>query len=219
MNKRKYAEPKKVVNKEKERQYLREVFSDYADVADYFNFELMPRMEELRRKIDEKKRELEDLEREYYKLYVEYWEYSEMDEEHYKMVYDTRYSFEATLTDAQIEKLLPVINKYVFSDSQTVESMREWLECRNQEPVRVKDIAELCNLLNLLRDHGYICGNAQTVAEDNKTFVGGRGRPITQRSLTASLTKKFGGGCKRTRNPILNKDILESVEALGGVKV
>jgi hypothetical protein len=135
------------------------------------------------------------------------------------MVYDNRSSFEATLTDAQIEILLPVVNKYVFSDLQTVESMREWLECRNMEPVKVKDIAELCYFLNLLRDHGYICGNAQTVAKENKTFVGGRGKHITESSLTASLTKRFGGHYQRAKNPILNKEMFDTVEALGGVKV
>ena len=222
MNKRKYAESQKVVNKEREKQYIEKVISNYGEVESYFYDDLMPRIEELRREIARIRMTsgLDDLESEYNDLYKEYLEFAEMDEKLYDNVYDTHYgSFEATLTDAQIEELLPVVNEYVFSDLQTAESMREWLECRNQEPVKVKDIAELCYFLNLLRDHGYICGNAHTVAEDNKTFVGGRGRHITKSSLTASLTKRYGGYYQRAQNPILNKEIYDTVEALGGVKV
>ena len=225
MNKRKkYAEPQKVANKEREKQYIEKVISNYGEVESYFYDDLMPRIEELRREIARIRMTsgLDDLESEYNVLYKEYLEFAEMDEKLYENVYDTYYgSFEATLTDAQIEILLPVVNEYVFSDLQTVESMREWLECRNQEPVKVKDIAELCYLLNLLRDNGYICGNAQTVAEKNKTFVGGRGNPITQRSLTASVYKKRDKDeiGRYDTNQILNQEIKDTVEALGGVKV
>jgi hypothetical protein len=217
MANKRYAERKEVVNKEKLRQYDEEVCRNHAEDMEYIHNDLLPRLKKKRSEVAFMRLQLHEQEYELEKLEDEFLRYQIEDESHFAMVYDTRSSFEATLTDAQIEKLLPVINKYVFSDLQTVESMREWLECRNRD-VKVKDIAELCNLLNLLRDHGYICGNAQTVAEENETFIGGRGRPITKSSLTASLTKRYGGYYQRAKNPILNKEIYDAVKALEGVK-
>lgn len=219
MANKRYAERKEVVNKERLRQYDEEVCRDHAEDMEYVYNDLLPRLKKKRSEVAFMRLQLHEQEYELEELEYEFLRYQIEDESNFAMVYDNRSSFEATLTDAQIEILLPVVNEYVFSDLQTVESMREWLECRNQEPVKVKDIAELCYFLNLLRDHGYICGNAQTVAEENETFVGGKGKPITQSSLTASLTKRFGGHYQRAKNPILNKEMFDTVEALGGVKV
>ncbi len=218
MANKRYAERKEVVNKEKLRQYDEEVCRDHAEDMEYVYNDLLPRLKKKRSEVAFMRLQLHEQEYELEELEIEFLRYQIEDESNFAMVYDNRSSFEATLTDAQIEILLPVVNKYVFSDLQTVESMREWLECRNMEPVKVKDIAELCNLLNLLRDCGYICGNAHTVAKDNKTFVGGRGKPITRSSLTASLTKRYGDHYQREKNPILNKEIYDTVKALEGVK-
>ena len=223
MTRKRYAERREMfINKEKARRYEEEVLRDYSDDEEYVHNDLEPRLFRKRSEVAFLRLQLHEQEYELQKLEDEYEEYKREDQKHFEEceVCYYRSSFESTLTDAQIEKLLPVINKYVFSDPQTVKSVREWMDGKNQQAVKVKDIAELCNLLNLLRDNGYICGNAQTVADENKTFVGGKGNHITQKNLTASLYKKRKKDehGRYDINQIINEDILSVIKELAGVK-
>lgn len=216
-----YAERKEVVNPLRERQYIDEVMqSDYLqDCSDYVNNDLLPRIEKQRAEVARLRMLLDEKETDLNRLESELSNYIELDNNHYSKVYDYHRNFESKLTDEQIKVLLPVINEYVFFDKQTVESMRMWLECKNEFPVRVKDIAELCNLLNLLRDNGYICGNAQTVAEDNKTFEGGRGAIITQKSFTASFTKACRvKDIETNKSEAFNEEIYDAIKTIKTIK-
>ena len=96
--------------------------------------------------------------------------------------------FSPNLTNTQIRKLLPTINHFVFEDRQTIESMREWLECRNAKPVRVKGNAEICLLLNLLAEYEYIGESPLSTAEEKSTFASRRGTKLTRKNLSNSLS-------------------------------
>ena len=226
MEKKKYAVRKAVINDERLKRYYDKVAEFYSDAESYVYGDLLPRLEKERKEVAHMRYRLQERENKLEKLESELSAFLMEDDINFSDVYDYINTFESRLTDEQITRLLPVINKYVFTDIQTVESVHEWLACENEKPVRVKDLSQLCFLLNLLRENDYICRNAQTVAEENKTFVGRRGKIVTQRSLTTSLSKKFvdiNGHRKdgiqiRDGMYILNQEMLDAVEALAGVK-
>jgi hypothetical protein len=97
--------------------------------------------------------------------------------------------FQSKLTDGQIRELLPLINKYVFVEKQTTNSVNEWLRCKNKEPLQVKSNGLLAFLLNVLQAYDFICRNCQKVAADNKTFVSMRGKVLNQKDLSKAQSK------------------------------
>ncbi len=214
--KKKYATPKETQNENRLREFVE--YGETSGKAEWYYNEFAPKLNAQRQKVATMK----------YRLQAELNKLNELEklneeiqlEENtlYQQTFDYHTDFEPTLTDEQIKILLPVINKYVCVDPQTIESVREWLVCDNLEPVRVKSNAQLCCLLNELSKGGYICGNAQTVAEQNETFAGMRGKVITQSNMTASLRKYW-----RVRGVIepsgtISEEMKQAVEALGQVK-
>lgn len=116
--------------------------------------------------------------------------------------------FQSTMTDYEIRQLLPLINKYVFVESQTTESVKEWLCCRNKEPLRVKKNGMIAYLLSILQQKGFICWNPQKVAADNKTFMSINGKILNQKDLSKAqsvLAKKVSDKSSKINEPLYNK--------------
>lgn len=196
----KYNKPKPIPNVRKQIAFM----ESGEEKRDYYYHDFLPRLEYQRRKVREELRK-------YKELMEEKREFDMEESALYLDTFDYILDFDCKLTDKQIELLLPVVNRDVFEDTQTVRSMREWLRCENVEPVKVKDNAQLCNLLNELRRFRMVCENAQMVASENGTFMGKRGNVLTQQNLSASLTK-----WKRVRNiyrdEVLNTDLRKILE-------
>ena len=117
------------------------------------------------------------------------------------------YDFNSKLNDGLIEELLPVMNKLVFVESQTVTSVCEWLACEHKEPVKVKKNYLLSYLMFLLADKGLICSNWQKVAEEMEVFV--NKEILTQKNLSKCLSE-----ARKKRGKIINNEIFEAVEGL-----
>ena len=133
-----------------------------------------------------------------------------------------RKSFEADLTDAQIECLLPVINAYVAVTEQSVADVREWLECRNTEPVRVQNLRVLGYFLYKLSFNELIVSDWQDVSELMKVFASKNGKkPSTADGLKVSLhqwlTEKTKENKQNQKDKIEN-DINRAIEAVKGLK-
>lgn len=99
------------------------------------------------------------------------------------------YTFDGRLTNEQIIKVLPVMNKYIFEDWQTLASVKQWLGCKSTQPIAVKNATLLCLLMQELRNNEYICYNWQDVAGVNKTFVSNRGKILTAQGLANRCSK------------------------------
>ena len=102
--------------------------------------------------------------------------------------------FEDTMSDADIEKLLSVMNKYIFVDEQTVESVRIWLRCEQPQPVVAKNVRYLAYMLKELSEADMICNNCMQVAGERKVFASKetKNKPskvITASNLTSSLNR------------------------------
>lgn len=103
--------------------------------------------------------------------------------------------FKSSLSDDEIRELLPLVNKYVFVEKQTLESVKEWLGCRNKEPLQVKSNGMIAYLLNVLQHFDFICRNCQKVATENHTFQSTNGKILNQKDLSKAqsvLAKKNG---------------------------
>ncbi len=214
--KKKYATPKETQNENLLREFVE--YGETSGKAEWYYKEFAPKLNAQRQKVANMK----------YRLQAELNKLNELEEENekilleentlYQQTFDYHTDFEPTLTDEQISSLLPMMNELVFVVPQTVESVREWLLCENIEPVKVKDNAQLCCLLNELSQGGYICGNAQTIAELNKTFIGRRGNVITQSNMTASLTKYWRVRGEGGESKTISDEMSQAVEALAEVK-
>ncbi len=99
------------------------------------------------------------------------------------------YNFGDNLSDKQIIKLLPVMNKYIFGENQTLSSVRRWLDCKAPQPIIVKNATLLCLMLQELRGNDMICYNWQDVAGTNKTFASNRGKILTAQGLANRCSK------------------------------
>lgn len=117
------------------------------------------------------------------------------------------YDFKSKLNDGHIKELLPVMNKLIFVESQTVESVCEWLACEHKEPVRVKKNYLLSYLMYLLAERGLICGNWQKVAEEMRVFA--NNELLTKTNLSKCLSE-----ARKRRGSIINKEIFNAVEGL-----
>ena len=96
--------------------------------------------------------------------------------------------FKSSLNDDEIRELLPLVNKYVFVEKQTLESVKEWLGCRNKEPLQVKSNGMIAYLLNVLQHFDFICRNCQKVATENHTFQSTNGKILNQKDLSKALS-------------------------------
>ena len=133
---------------------------------------------------------------------------------------ERKLSFGSVLTDSQIQALLPVMNDLIFAEAQSLQSVKEWLNCRHKEPQRVKKNGLLGYLLRLLSWEDLIRSNWQTVAEKCKVFVGLQGSILTKKSFSSSIgkmqkrMKKINGD--RGIETILNQRIYDAVRGLKG---
>ncbi len=211
---KKYATQKQKVNPKR----LREFVEAGEAQGEWYYSEFYPKLEAQRQKVAKMKYRLQEEVNKLNELEKRSEEFTEVESAYYLRTFDYPKNFEAALTDEQIDSLLSMMNELVFAEPQTIESVREWLLCENAEPVKVKDNAQLCCLLNELSRGGYICGNAQTVAEQNETFVGRRGNVITQKNMTASLTKYWRSRGEIGESKIISDEMRQAVEALGEVK-
>jgi len=129
--------------------------------------------------------------------------------------------FKSSLTDDEIRELLPIINKYVFVEKQTLASVKEWLYCRNKEPLRVQSNGMIAYLLNVLQHFAFICRNCQKIATENHTFQSINGKILNQKDLSKALSvlaKK--NGLKREEREIysLCTPLYEKVKQLHSKK-
>lgn len=125
--------------------------------------------------------------------------------------------FKSSLTDDEIRALLPLVNKYVFDEKQTLESVKEWLRCRNKEPLRVQSNGMIAYLLNVLQHFDYISRNCQKVAAENHSFQSTNGKILNQKDLSKALSvlaKKNGFKKEEREIYSLCKPIFEKVREL-----
>ena len=126
------------------------------------------------------------------------------------------------MTDAQIECLLPVINAYVAVKPQSIADVREWLECRNTEPVRVQSLKVLSRFLDLLNINNLIVSDWQDVSELMNVFQWKNGKkPSTADGLKVSLSNWNSEEVKENKQKQkdrIENDIKRAIEAAKGLK-
>lgn len=125
--------------------------------------------------------------------------------------------FKSSLTDDEIRALLPLVNKYIFVEKQSLASVKDWLCCRNKEPLQVKSNGMIAYLLNVLQHFDFICRNCQKVATENHTFQSTNGKILNQKDLSKALSvlaKKNGFKKEEREIYSLCKPIFEKVREL-----
>ena len=121
--------------------------------------------------------------------------------------------FNSTLTDEQIKSLLPMMNKYVFKEAQTLESVKRWLKRETEFPVPVKNNGNLALMLRTMSDCGLICSNWAQVAENSRVFVSKTKKIISASNLTTSLNRLL-----LSKNQDINKQQSLIENSIRGVK-
>lgn len=119
--------------------------------------------------------------------------------------------FSSNLTDEQITRLLPILTSVVRMKAYDVDNVREWLECRNREPLTAKNIGLLSYLLYLLSSESYICQNWQHVASERKVFCSRNGKTLTRIDFAAALAK-----LKKRTEKKPDEEIFDAVMGLKG---
>ncbi len=123
-------------------------------------------------------------------------------------------TFECKFKDEDIRKLLPVVNEKIFAEPQTVKSVKQWMACEQQFPVRVANGKKLAYLMRLLCAGKYICSNWQKVADDNKVFVFAKsGKIISAKYLSKTLSQGRKGS-QTSLGECFDKDLKNAVDSL-----
>jgi len=93
------------------------------------------------------------------------------------------------LLDCQIKALLQIMNKYIFEDAQTVESVNKWLDCDVLEPIKIKNVKWLGVFLYYLKEANFICSNYQDIINKRKIFCSKKGKIITNSWISGKLSE------------------------------
>ena len=126
-------------------------------------------------------------------------------------------TFNSQLSDIQIMRLLPVFNALVSLKTQSLTCIKEMLECRNTEPVKVKSNALLAYMMYMLSSEDYICQNWQHVATIQNVFCSKNGKILNQKDFSKALSvwaKRFSYPVDDVGIYKLNTDIYNIVVGL-----
>lgn len=93
------------------------------------------------------------------------------------------------LLDCQIKALLQIMNKYIFEDIQSVESVNKWLDCDVAEPIKIKNVKWLGVFLYYLKEANFICSNYQDIINKRKIFCSKKGKIITNSWISGKLSE------------------------------
>ncbi len=126
-------------------------------------------------------------------------------------------NFDSQLSREQIEILLPVMNDFVFAEALGVDDVFMLLECKRENPVRVRSNAIAAYLMYLLSVGEWICQNWQLVADRKEVFVSSKGKVLRQKDFSKAMSLK----AKSMNYPvddkgiyILNQTIFDAVASL-----
>jgi hypothetical protein len=98
-------------------------------------------------------------------------------------------SFEATLSDAQMERLLRCCNEVpLFSREIERFELDTLLACEHNEPLPLSVNKYIALLFDLLRQKKLVCATWMRVAERQHCFVSKQGKPITSKDLSSALS-------------------------------
>lgn len=102
---------------------------------------------------------------------------------------DTRPTMYGTVPDDYIKSLLPVLNKYLFYEAQTFETLKEILcgSCLIANPIRVRSTMLLAYIFNRLREKKMIAPTWYTTIEQFKLFLSVKNEFITSSMLRDSV--------------------------------
>lgn len=91
----------------------------------------------------------------------------------------------STLTDTQLEALLPLLNENFFVEALTASELKEVFDCKRT--AKVKNLGAFSYLLNQLSKQGFLADNWQHQADQGKMFVSVNGTPIKDKMLSKNL--------------------------------
>ncbi|MBR2232372.1 MAG: hypothetical protein IJ891_08430 [Prevotella sp.] len=102
--------------------------------------------------------------------------------------------WECTLNEKQVEVLLPVMNKYIFAEAQSVDVAERLFRCELDEPIKVKNGTNLTFFMEKLCDEGFLDKRWKKACEENRTFVGNRGAILTAKTLALRKSRMLSEG-------------------------
>ena len=98
-------------------------------------------------------------------------------------------SFESTLTEEQLDKLVNCCNNVqIFTRDIETYEMEDILSCSHAEPLQVTINKHLAVLFDKLREHNLICKTWMSVAEKYNCFISKQGKHIVSKDLSAALS-------------------------------
>lgn len=126
------------------------------------------------------------------------------------------YDYASKLTDEDIEKLLPIANKYIFVETLTVDALKAFLDgCRNT--YKIKSIRFFALLMSLLAQGGLIHNQWQKFAEENGNIISKREKIVNCSDLSSALNKMNTYKSETTQSErilIIKNKITNAVDAI-----